>query len=77
MNEKGYRPLIFSELVALGILRPDLNKRKEYLTTYEKHSLDGNPRVPFLYWLGGERRLRANDVSLDWFERNRFLFVRK
>jgi hypothetical protein len=77
MDKAGYRPLTFAELVALGITRPDLNKRNEVFNTYEKHTLVGDSHVPCLYWDGDERNLFANHVSGDWSERDRFVFVRK
>ena len=40
-------------------------------------SLDGNSQVPYLNWNGDKRNLNANDVSNDWNEHNRFVFVRK
>jgi len=77
MDRAGYRALTFSELVALGIIRPDLNKRNEILNTYEKHILGGVSRVPYLSWDGDERRLSARHSGSDWREHVRFLFVRK
>ena len=77
MDRAGYRPLTFSELVALGIVRPDLNKRNEVLNTYEKHTLSGDSQAPCLDWGGGRRFLSASDVRGVWSERVRFLFVRK
>ena len=77
MDKAGYRTLTFSELVALGIERPDLNKRDEILYTYEKHMLDGRWLAPYLRWLGVKRYLSAGGVSSDWGARDRSLFVRK
>lgn len=77
MDNAGYRPLTFSELVALGIERPDLNKRYEVLHTYDKHMIDGAWRAPFLIWDGDERCLSASHVDVDWSAHFRFLFVRK
>ena len=39
-------------------------------------SLDGNSQAPYLNWNGDKRNLNANDVSNDWNEHNRFVFVR-
>ena len=77
MDKAGYRPLTLSELMALGIIKPELNKRNEVLNTYKKYSLVGGLHAPYLYWSGGERDLNAFDVSSEWFDRDRFLFVRK
>ncbi|HMO78500.1 MAG TPA: AAA family ATPase [Candidatus Paceibacterota bacterium] len=77
MDTLGYRPLTLSELMALGIMRPDLNKRVEILNTYDIHVLDGIRHAPCLYWDGSRRLLDANDVSDVCGDRSRFLFVRK
>lgn len=77
MGMVGYRPLEFSELVALGIIKPELNKRDEYLYTYKKYSLVGDSQVPYLIWSGGRRRLDARGVRCGWGGGVRFLFVRK
>ena len=77
MDKAGYRPLTFVELVALGIVRPDLNKRDEIINTYEIPQLGGGPLVPFLLWRGGGRGLSAGRAGGGWDEHNRFLFVRK
>ncbi len=39
-------------------------------------SLDGDSQAPYLNWNGNNRKLNANDVSNDWNEHNRFVFVR-
>jgi hypothetical protein len=77
MDKAGYRPLEFSELVALGIIKPEHNKRSKVLNTYKKYSLDGRALVPCLSWRGGERVLDANWSDSGWVGGNRFLFVRK
>jgi hypothetical protein len=77
LDKKGFRPLEFSELVALGIIKPEYNKRNEILNTYKKYSLDGDLLAPYLRWVGGRRGLSAGDVSGGWVEPYRFVFVRK
>ena len=77
MDKAGYRPLTFVELVALGIVRPDLNKRDEILNTYEIYPLGGDPRVPYLYWNSVRRGLSASTLRMPGYGLNRFLFVRK
>ena len=77
MDKAGYRPLEFSELVALGIIKPELNKRNEILNTYKKYSLVGGVQVPYLSWGGDERWLVVSGVSGGWGGGYRFLFVRK
>ena len=77
MDAAGYRPLTLPELMALGITRPEFNKRSERLITYEKHTLEGDLRTPCLDFDNGKRNLHAHGVNYDWRIRYRFLFVRK
>ncbi len=77
VDKAGFRALDFSELVALGIIKPELNKRSEYLITYKKYALDGISRAPYLDGDGDRRGLFAGRCGVDWLDRNRFLFVRK
>ena len=77
LDKKGFRPLEFSELVALGIMKPEYNKRNEVLNTYKKYSLDGDSQAPCLRWRGSSRRLSAGGVSGGWDEHDRFVCVRK
>ncbi|TXI10249.1 MAG: hypothetical protein E6Q68_08535 [Polynucleobacter sp.] len=77
LDKKGFRPLEFSELVALGIMKPEYNKRNEILNTYKKYTLGGGSQSPYLDWSGGKRVLDADGVSNDWNGHNRFVFVRK
>lgn len=77
MEKAGYRPLEFSELIALGIIKPEYNKRNEILNTYKKYTLGGGLQVPFLRWSGDERELNADRCGSEWSGHVRFLFVRK
>lgn len=77
MDKVGYRPLEFSELVALGIVKPELNKRNEVLNTYKKYQLEGRLLAPLLRWRGDARFLFADRVVLDWGGLSRFVFARK
>jgi len=78
MESLGYRPPTRTELLALAITRPDLNKIPDrYLTTLKEYSLGGRLQAPYFLLYDSERRLNANDVSNDWYGRSRFLFVRK
>lgn len=72
----GYRPLEFSELIALGILKPAYNKRAETLNTYKKYKLAGGLLSPFLHWSDSVRDIRAYPCVGDWGEWPRFVFVR-
>ena len=76
MDTLGYRPLEISELIALGILKPEFTKDGP-LNSLKKYSLGGHGRVPYLCRRGDERRLDSRWSSDDWRGRNRFLFVRK
>jgi hypothetical protein len=77
LDTQGFRPLEFSELVALGILKPEYNKRNEVLNTYKKYSLGGGARVPYLSWGGEMRMLGAGWAVGEWIDGLRFLFVRR
>lgn len=78
MDKIGYRPLEFSELVALGIIKPELNKiDNNYLVTYKKFSLDCDSHVPVLSWGGDRRRLVRSGSSFGWHDGSRALFARK
>ncbi len=80
MDQAGYRALTFAELVALGIQRPDLNKkRNEWLCS--NSILDSEIKTPRLYCDDdGKRRLNAGDYWIEWNKPNRrfrYLFVAK
>ncbi len=77
MDKIGYRPLEFSELVTLGIIKPEHNKRNEALNIYKKYFLGDFPTAPFLRWDGVNRSLYVNSCAVNWGGWNRFLFVRK
>jgi hypothetical protein len=52
MDKMGLRPATIAELIALGIAKPEFNKRDDmYLVGLgTKEVLDGGPHVPFLDW---------------------------
>jgi hypothetical protein len=78
MDKLGLRPLTYSELLATGILHPEVNKRNEYLVALgTTHTLGGGLYVPFLDWDGDERSLRAFRFSFGWDGHDRFPCVRK
>ena len=79
MDKLGYRVPEFSELVALGIIKPELNKiPNKYFNAYKKYSLGGDLLSPCFYLRGdGDRGLSAGGVSVGWDDGSRFLFVRK
>lgn len=77
-DKLGLRPATFAELVTLGIVMPDFNKRSEYLVGLgTEQLLDGMLWVPCLRWDGDERSLDAVRCDSVWGERDRFLFVCK
>jgi len=77
MDSLGYRPLTLAELIALGVLKPELNKRSEILNTYKPHTLVGYSRTPYLRWSGDNRALNVSFASDGWGGPSRFLFTRK
>ncbi len=79
MDRLNLRPATIAELIALGIVKPEFNKRNDtYLIGLgTKEVLDGGPRVPNLYWDVGERGLRRSRWAGEWDELFRFVCVRK
>jgi hypothetical protein len=78
MESLGYRTPTRTELLALAITRPDINKIPgRYFTTLKEYTLDGVLLAPCFGLNGGRRGLNADSVSGGWGERFRFLFVRK
>ena len=79
MDILGYRPLELSELIILGIVKPEFFKapRKEVLNTYKRYTLNNCDRFPVLYRLGDIRYLDASRPAGAWGHGDRFLFIRK
>lgn len=78
MDKLGLRPVTFEELIAIGIVKPALNKKNEYLVALgTKATLGGSLYVPDLGWGGGRRVLGGDGWASVWDERGRFLCVRK
>lgn len=78
VNKLGLRPATLEEMIALGIAKPEHNKRTDvYLISLTLYSLGGVLCAPSLLWGGGRRSLLASDVSSEWTGGYRFLFVRK
>jgi hypothetical protein len=77
MDTMGYRPLTLAELMAVVIMKPEYNKRGEWLGTYEKHMLDGSVWWPCAAWNGSQRVLETFPVDEGWVKHVRSLFVRK
>lgn len=78
MDKLGLRPATLLELIALGIAKPEFNKRNDtYLLGLTKYSLVGGSCVPFLFWVGDGRELFRIGWSVAWSGRNRFVCVRK
>lgn len=77
MDRLGLRPATLEEMIALGIAKPEHNKRNgTYLVGLTPYSLGGGSCVPFLFRNGGRRRLDGNGWG-DWNSLNRFVCVRK
>ena len=78
MNRLGLRPATLEELIALGVIKPEFNKRSgSYLVELTKYSLDGGSYVPCVDWGGDERDLVGYEWGGRWIDRNRFVCVRK
>ncbi len=78
MNKLNLRPATLEEMIALGIVKPEFNKRSgTYLVGLTKYSLGGDSYVPGLNWNGDERELGRDGWALGWDDRSRFVCVRK
>lgn len=79
MDKLGLRPATFSELVALGVAKPEFNKRSDtYLVGLgTKESLVGGLLVPNLDWIAGGRGLLRNRWTDECYGDSRFVCVRK
>ncbi len=78
MKKLGYRPLHLSELFALALSKPDLNRRDESFMTYEKCSVKTLtfPMAPILIWSGSKRIVTVTQADGVWLSADRLLFVR-
>lgn len=79
MASRGFRPATLQELFAIAISSKNLIEGKnEYLNAYTPlQDESGPPRIPYLNWRGGRRRLSTSDSGDEWAGGDRFLFVRK
>lgn len=77
MDKLGVRPLTYEELIQYGIANPEHQKQKWLVGLGTKHTLGGNPRAPYLGFVGGGHRLGARGWGVDWDGRCRFPVVRK
>ena len=79
MDKAGLRPATIAELIALGLVNPEFNKRNDtYLVGLgTKEVLGGFPCVPFLDWDVSRRSLDRGWWTDVWGERDRFVCVRK
>lgn len=78
MDKMGYRPLMLSELTALGIAKPHLTKYDGLLASYEKHGLFNKIWVPFIVWdRNNKRYLETLEETVEWDDSYRLLFIRK
>ena len=76
MDTLGYRPLEISELIALGILKPEFTKDGP-LNSLKKYSLDGFGRLPLLFRNDAIRVLDAGWSDSRWYVLIPILFTRK
>jgi len=78
MNKAGYRPATLMELLALGILFPELQRQFSIVALGSVWRLASDYRcVPYLHVHGSERGLSLDWFGRDWSARYRFLGVRK
>ncbi|MEI6836066.1 MAG: hypothetical protein WCK59_04495 [Candidatus Falkowbacteria bacterium] len=78
MDKAGYRPATLMELLALGILFPELQRQFPIVALgYVWHWARVGRFVPFLYVNDYKRGLNLSFVAGDWGTRYRFLGVRK
>ena len=78
MDKLNLRPATLEEMIVLGIVKPEFNKRSgTYLVGLTKYALGGGSHVPVLYWRGDGRQLGRNRWANEWPDWNRFVCVRK
>ncbi len=77
MDKAGYRPGIIHELLALGIVQPDLQREFPIIALGSVCLLDGDLVVVDLVESAGERGLGLALFVHDWTAKCRFLGVRK
>jgi hypothetical protein len=74
----GLRPATLEELILLGIVHPEFNKRDgRYLIGLTKYEVNGGSRAPFLYCVGGNREVNWDGWVGGWVDGFRFVCVRK
>ena len=78
MDKLGLRPATLEEMIALGIAKPEHNKRGDvYLVGLTQYSLVGSSCVPRLFWDGERRGLGGDWWGFEWDDWSRFVCVRK
>ena len=78
MDRLNLRPATLEEMIALGIVKPEFNKRGDiYLVGLTKYALGGVSRVPSLLWSGVRRRLGGDRWGVGWGGSFRFVCVSK
>ena len=78
MDKLGLRPATLEEMIALGIAKPEHNKRGDvYLVGLTQYSLGGDSCVPSLDWGGDRRELDGDGWGGGRFVGDRFVCVRK
>lgn len=79
MEKEGWRCPTLSELMVWGIENTGTLKKKKYIwfNTLKEYSLGGFVQTSCLRWYGVRREVSAGEVRSGWYERVRFLFVRK
>ena len=78
MDRLNLRPATLEEMIALGIVKPEFNKRGDiYLVGLTKYALGGVSRVPSLLGRGVRRRLGGDRWGVGWGGSFRFVCVSK
>jgi hypothetical protein len=78
LDKIGLRPATLEEMMLLGIVHPEFNKRRDrYLVGLTKYQVVGVARVPFLRWNGDLREVLRYWWDGEWDGGSRFVCVRK
>lgn len=77
MNKAGYRPATIEELLALGQVNPDLQRKYPIVALGSSCVVDGGRNVSYLSWGSNERKCNLSRFDFDLNDRCRFLAVRK
>lgn len=77
IKKAGFRPGNILELLKLGEIKPDLQKKFSIVALGPMRDSTNNDNVSVLYYHEGMRRLRLDSFNGPWYYSNRFLGVRQ